>query len=143
MPGGGCHLTSPRSTRIDVARNTGILLIDCPDRKGLVAAIANFLYQPGANILHADQHQDNEQGLFFMRVEFSLADFDLDEVAFSQLFHPIASEFQMNWRLEYSSRQIRIAIFVSRYLHCLADLLHRHQTGELACSIAAVISNHG
>ncbi len=57
--------------------NTAILLIDCPDRKGIVAAIANFLYDHGANILHADQHQDNDLGLFFMRVEWSLADFDL------------------------------------------------------------------
>jgi formyltetrahydrofolate deformylase len=123
-------------------KNTAILLIDCPDRKGLVAAIANFLYAHGANILHADQHQDNEQGLFFMRVEWALEDFDLDEAAFRHAFDPVARECDMRWRLEYSSRPMRIAIFVSHYLHCVVDLLYRHQSGELACEIPLIVGNH-
>ena len=118
------------------------MLIDCPDRKGLVAGIAQFLYDHGANILHADQHQDNEIGLFFMRVEWALDDFDLTPEALPRAFEPIASRFQMRWRVEYSAVRPRVAIFVSRYLHCLADLLHRHQTGELACDIPLVIGNH-
>jgi formyltetrahydrofolate deformylase len=123
-------------------KNTAILLIDCPDRKGLVAAIANFLYDHGANILHADQHQDNEQGLFFMRVEWALEDFDLDEKAFRRDFDAVARQCRMRWRLEYSNRPLRMAIFVSHYLHCMVDLLHRHQTGELACEIPLIVSNH-
>ena len=122
--------------------NTAILLIDCPDRKGLVAAIANFLLEHNANILHADQHQDNELGLFFMRVEFSLEDFDLSEDAFRAAFAPLGTRYSMNWQIYYSGRHPAVAIFVSQYLHCLADLLHRHQTGEFHCRIAVIISNH-
>jgi formyltetrahydrofolate deformylase len=123
-------------------RNTAILLIDCPDRKGLVAGIADFLYAHGANILHADQHQDNELGLFFMRVEWDLDGFDLDDAAFRAAFPAIAGPFGMRWRLEYSARRPAVAIFVSRYQHCLVDLLHRYQAGELACRIPLVIGNH-
>ena len=122
--------------------NTATLLIDCPDRKGLVATISTFLYTHGANILHADQHQDNDVGLFFMRVEWDLDGFDLDEAGFRAEFAPIAASFEMHWRLHYCSSALSMAIFVSRYLHCLADLLHRHQTGELSCRIPLVVSNH-
>jgi len=122
--------------------NTAILLIDCPDRKGLVAGISSFLYEHGANILHADQHRDNDRGLFFMRVEWSLDDFDLPEQRFRDAFAPLASRFEMRWSLEYSSRRPAVAVFVSRYTHCLADLLHRHQTGELPCDLPLIISNH-
>ncbi len=124
------------------ARNTAILLIDCPDRKGLVAAIANFLYSHGANIVHADQHQDNEQGLFFMRLEWDLAEFDLDRTEFQARFQPIAKSLEMRWRLEYPSQPPAVAIFVSRYLHCLNDLLYRHRTGEMNARIELVVSNH-
>jgi formyltetrahydrofolate deformylase len=116
--------------------------VDCPDRKGIVATIADFLYSHGANILHADQHQDNEIQMFFTRIEFALDEFDLDDTAFREQFGPIAGRFQMRWRLEYSSACAGAAIFVSRELHCLVDLLHRHQTGELYCRIPLVISNH-
>ncbi len=123
-------------------RNSAILLIDCPDRKGLVAAIADFLYAHGANILHADQHQDAELGLFFMRVEWDLAEFDLSIPAFREKFAPLADKFRMRWRLELSADKPRAAIFVSRYDHCLADLLYRHHSGELACEIPLIVSNH-
>jgi formyltetrahydrofolate deformylase len=75
-------------------------LIDCADRKGLVAAIANFLYSHNANILHADQHQDQEHGLFLMRVEWDLEGFDLDSESFPGEFEPVAQKFGMRWRLE-------------------------------------------
>jgi formyltetrahydrofolate deformylase len=123
-------------------KNTAILLIDCPDRKGLVAAIAEFLYRHNANILHADQHQDAERGLFLMRVEWDLADFDLDLADFAGQFAPVAERFQMRWRIERSDRPHRVALFVSRYDHCLVDLLYRHQSGELSCAIPLIVSNH-
>ncbi|HZP12328.1 MAG TPA: formyltetrahydrofolate deformylase [Nevskiaceae bacterium] len=123
-------------------KSSAILLIDCPDRKGLVAAIADFLYAHNANILHTDQHQDAENGLFFMRVEWDLAEFDLDVSGFRTQFAPIAERFQMRWRLELTANRPRVAIFVSRYDHCLADLLYRHHSGELACDIPLIISNH-
>ena len=122
---------------------TAILLIDCPDGKGIVAAIVNFLVQNyDVNILNADQHQDTELGLFFMRVEFSTERSGFNEASFRTAFEPVAREFRMNWRIEFADDVQNVAIFVSHYLHCLADLLHRHQAGEFYCKINAVISNH-
>jgi formyltetrahydrofolate deformylase len=121
---------------------TGILLIDCPDRKGIVAAVAEFLYRHNANILHADQHQDAQRGLFLMRVEWDLAGFDLGLDACARQFEPLAERFQMRWRVERSDRPHRVALFVSKYDHCLVDLLYRQHSGELACDIPLIISNH-
>jgi formyltetrahydrofolate deformylase len=123
-------------------KNTATLLITCPDAKGIVAAIADFLHQHNANILHADQHQDAENNLFLMRVEWDLAGFNLDEASFNQAFAVIANNFSMQWQLKLSQHKARVAIMVSQYDHCLADLLHRHKSGELACEIPLVISNH-
>ena len=123
-------------------KNTATLLITCPDAKGIVATIADFLYQHNANILHADQHQDAENNLFLMRVEWDFAGFSLDENGFNQSFTPIAAKFNMRWQLKLSQHKTRVAIMVSQYDHCLADLLHRHRSGELACEIPLVISNH-
>jgi formyltetrahydrofolate deformylase len=122
---------------------TAILLIDCPDRKGLVAAIINFLVREyDVNIVNADQHQDAELGLFFMRVEFSTEAPGFGHRAFRSTFEPIAREFRMNWRIEFAAAEQRVAIFVSHYLHCLADLLQRHQAGEFRCRIDLILSNH-
>jgi len=122
--------------------STAILLIHCPDRRGLVATISTFLYENGANILHADQHQDQRHGLFFMRVEYSLEGFALDHGQFVERFTPIAARFSIEWRLEYSALRPAMAIFVSRQLHCVVDLLHRHAVGELAARVPVVVSNH-
>ena len=123
-------------------KNTAILLISCPDRKGLVATIAEFLYRHNANILHADQHQDSVLGLFLMRVEWDLNGFELDTNDFDKHFSAIAEKFEMQWSLALSSYRPKVAVFVSRYDHCLADLLYRHQAGELNCEIPLIISNH-
>jgi formyltetrahydrofolate deformylase len=120
--------------------DTAILLINCPDRKGLVAGVSGMLYEHGANIIHAEQHQDHEAGLFFMRVEWALEGFNVED--FRAAFAPVARELRMDWRLELSRDVIRVAIFVSQYLHCYADLLYRHRAGELACEIPLIISNH-
>ena len=122
--------------------NSAILLISCPDRKGIVAAIGDFIYRYNANILHADQHQDNVLGLFLMRVEWDLTDFTIEMGEFAKHFAPLAERFGMEWRVALSSHRPRLALFVSRYDHCLADLLNRHHSGELACEISLVISNH-
>lgn len=123
-------------------KNTAVLLVSCPDQKGLVAAIADFLLRHDANILHADQHQDAEQQRFLMRVEWDLSDFSLGLSEFEPAFSPIAAKFAMQWHLALSSYRPRMAIFVSKYDHCLADLLYRHQAGELHCEIPLIISNH-
>ena len=128
-------------------RNSAILLISCPDRKGEVATIADFVFRHNGNILHADEHADEESGLFLMRVEFDPKDFDIDlsqnDLAdFSRHFSPVAEAFQMKWRLAQSSQRLRMIILVSKYDHCLVDLLYRHKSGELACEIPLIISNH-
>ncbi|MEI6227978.1 MAG: formyltetrahydrofolate deformylase [Methylophilaceae bacterium] len=132
------NITAPSA----VAKNTATLLITCPDRKGIVAAIADFLFQHNANILHADQHQDAENNLFLMRVEWDLAGFSFDPAHFSQHFAEVSERFNMEWQLKLSQKPLRVAIMVSQYDHCLADLLHRHKNGELVCDIPLIISNH-
>jgi formyltetrahydrofolate deformylase len=121
---------------------SAILLISCPDRKGIVATVADFVYRHNGNILCADEHGDEESNLFLLRVEFDPADFDFDLAQFSERFAPIARDFQMDWRLARSADRTRIAIFVSKHDHCLQDLLYRHQSGELPCDIPLIISNH-
>jgi len=121
-------------------KDSAVLLIDCPDRKGLVARVSGLLYERGANILHADQHIDRELGLFFMRVEFELEGFDLE--SFRSAFAALAGELDMTWKLTSSARKPRAALFCSQYLHCMADLLHRWRTGELVCEIPLIVSNH-
>ena len=123
-------------------KNSATLLITCPDTKGIVAAIADFLYQHNANILHADQHQDAENSLFLMRVEWDLKDFSLDEASFAEAFQGIAKTYKMSWELKFSKDKPLMAIMVSQYDHCLADLLHRYKNNELQCEIPLIISNH-
>src|ERR1039457_3706393 len=102
--------------------NSAILLVSCPDRKGVVASIADFIFRHNGNILSNDEHGDEESNLFLTRVEFDATNFDFDLAEFSD--------------------RARIAIFVSRYDHCLQDLLYRHQSGELRCEIPLIVSNH-
>src|SRR6476620_1826400 len=123
-------------------KETAVLLVTCPDQKGLVAAISTFLLERNANILHADQHQDPECGLFLMRVEWDLSDFRLSSEQFFNEFEPIASRFYMKWRLAYSQTRQNVAILVSKYDHCLVDLLYRQRSGEFNCDIPIIISNH-
>ena len=127
-------------------KDSAVLLIDCPDRKGLVAQVAGLLYERGANILHADQHQDHDLGLFFMRVEFALNGTGgappLDLEGFQQAFAPLAAELGMHWNLSASAQRPRVALFCSQYLHCMADLLYRWRAGELDCEIPLIVSNH-
>ncbi len=123
-------------------QNSAILLVSCPDRKGVVASIAEFIFRHNGNILFADEHGDSATNLFLTRVEFDPTDFDFDLSTFPKHFGAIAREFKMDWRLAHSSDRPRIAIFVSKYDHCLQDLLYRHQSGELRCEIPLIISNH-
>jgi formyltetrahydrofolate deformylase len=135
-------------------KDSAVLLIDCPDQKGLVARVSSLLYKHGANILHADQHQDHELGLFFMRVEWALngvshdstapatASKPFDLKAFEAEFAPLARELAMRWQLTSSARLPRVALFCSQYLHCMADLLYRWRAGELECEIPLIVSNH-
>ncbi|RKY33568.1 MAG: formyltetrahydrofolate deformylase [Candidatus Omnitrophota bacterium] len=119
-----------------------ILLISCPDTKGIVAKVSNFIYQNNGNIEHADQHIDSETNTFFMRIEWSLKDFRIPKEKIAQKFSSLAAEFKMEWNLHFSSEIPVMAIFVSRHLHCLYDLLLRYREGQFKCKIPLIISNH-
>jgi len=131
------------ANRVAAMSDTAVLLLRCPERKGVVAAVASFIYQHNGNIVQADEHQDPELKLYFMRVEWELHDFRLSLEEFTERFAPVAAEFDMNWRLRPASYRPKVAIFVSKSGHCLADLLYRHHIGELRCEIPLVIGNHG
>jgi len=118
------------------------LLVSCPDRRGIVAALAQVLYGHGANILDSDQHTDSVAGLFFQRLRFDLAELMTDRVALERSLAELAERFQMQYRLLYQAKRKRVAIFVSKYDHCLYDLALRQRAGELNGEIVAVLSNH-
>jgi formyltetrahydrofolate deformylase len=117
------------------------LLISCPDRHGIVAAVSGFLAERGANIVSSAQYStDPEGGAFFMRMAFAIEAIDEDLAkAFAE---EVAERFSMDWRLDDAARAKRVAILVSREDHCLLDLLWRWRRGELHCDIPLVISNH-
>lgn len=123
-------------------KNSAILLLKCPDRKGLDAAIADFIYWHGGDILHFEQHQAGDERFYLARVEWDLTGFEFDLKDFPQWFAPLAQQFSIEWRISTSQYRPRVAIFVSKYDHCLVDLLYRQRIGELACEIPVMISNH-
>ncbi len=123
--------------------NQARLLITCPDRPGIVSAVGRFLYEHQANILESNQFSTHdEEKLFFMRVEFECLSDTVQKEELTQAFAKIASEFQMNWRIELTNKRKRVAIFVSKEDHCLRELLWEWQTGHLFADISMVISNH-
>jgi formyltetrahydrofolate deformylase len=127
------------------ARYSGRLLIGCADRPGIVAAVSGFLFERGANIVSSHQYSsDPSGGRFFLRTEFFLDDDDAAErKSFRASFDTaVARRFQMDWEVRWWGQRRRIAILVSRYDHCLLDLLWRARRGELDAEIVAVISNH-
>jgi formyltetrahydrofolate deformylase len=117
------------------------LLVSCPDRPGIVAAVSRFVFDAGGNIVSSDQHSsDPSGGSFFLRVEFTLAPDGHDH--FVERFGLIAERFGMNWRLWDSGQRKRIAVLVSRYGHCLHDMLWRWRQDELGGELVLVASNH-
>jgi formyltetrahydrofolate deformylase len=136
-------LANARAERdVSATPTTATLLVRCPDRKGLVAAMAQLLTDHGANILEAQQHLDAELATFCQRISFDLAELDISRAQLEALLAIECGRYQMTWRIAYSDRPKRVAIFVSRFEHCLYDLLLRHRLGELYCEIPLVISNH-
>ncbi|MDO8966467.1 formyltetrahydrofolate deformylase [Algoriphagus sp.] len=123
--------------------NKAILLIQCPDQKGIVSEVSRFLYSYNGNILEVDQHVDEEMGMFFMRAAWELDSFSLkkDEIA-SRFEVEIGKKFQMEFKLHFNFPKPRMAVFVSKLSHCLFDILGRHHAGQLEVDIPLVISNH-
>lgn len=122
--------------------STTILLLSCPDRKGLVAGVSDFIYRHDGNILHADQHIDPEQSIFLQRVEWELRGFRIPRQEIAREFRPVAERFGMTWDLRFSDDVPRLALFVSKQAHCMYDLLARQRMGEFKVTIPLVISNH-
>ena len=119
-----------------------ILLISCPDQRGITASVTGFIYQHSGNIISADQHIDEQTNTFFMRVEWSLEKFSVARHNIEKVFSPIAKKFRMKCALHFTDTATRAAIFVSQHLHCLQDLLFRYQSGQLVCQIPVIFSNH-
>ena len=126
-------------------KNTAVLLLSTPmplARKGVVAAISDFLIAHNGSVLHSDDHLDSGRDLFLSRLEWDLDGFDIPISDFEHHFKPVAGRFLINYHLALTDYRPKIAILVSAYDHCLADLLYRHGTGELACDIVIIVSNH-
>ncbi len=123
---------------------TARLLITCPDRPGIVAAVSNFLFHHGANVTQLDQHStDPSGGTFFMRLEFQTPGLDISGTALQRAFgEVVARPFSMDWRMRFAANRLRAAILVSRHEHCFAEILWRWSQGELPLELPVVISNH-
>jgi formyltetrahydrofolate deformylase len=129
---------------VDEAQHIARLLVSCPDRHGIVAAVSGFLSENDANILSSDQHStDPEGGTFFMRMEFRLEDLPERRADLERAFGArVAQPLEMDWHFAYAEQRKRTALLASREDHCLLDLLWRWRRGELETDIACVISNH-
>ncbi len=121
---------------------TAVLLLSCPDQKGIVAEISHFIFINGGNIIDFDQHTDSESDTYFMRMEWEIHTFSIPQNKIGDAFSYIADKFHMKWQLSFSEYIPRMAIFVSQFDHCLYDLLLRRQAGEIRVDIPLIISNH-
>lgn len=121
---------------------TAVLLLSCPDRKGVVAAVADFIAGHDGNIVHAEQHTDHVEGAFFQRVEFELDGFSMSRDQIVEAFTPVQQRFELQVDLRFNDVRSRTAVMVSRQAHCLYDLLSRWHTGELPTDLAVVVGNH-
>ena len=123
---------------------TATLLVSCRDRTGLVAALSQFVFQHGGNIMDADQHAENAEdgGQFFMRLVWDIGNFRLDRAGILAALSELAWQFELTWQLTYSDVRPKVVVFASKTPHCLYDLLLRQQLNELKGDIVAVVSNH-
>jgi formyltetrahydrofolate deformylase len=122
--------------------DTATILVSCPDRRGLVAALGQLLYGHGANILSADQHTDTAANMFFQRIVVDLREIHADRTTLEHAIGEVAARFQMRFRICYGDHVKRIALMVSKTDHCLHDLVLRKRAGELSCEIPVIVSNH-
>ncbi|MFF9778729.1 formyltetrahydrofolate deformylase [Streptomyces sp. NPDC013978] len=130
-----------QSTRAAAPADQYVLTLACPDKPGIVHAVSSYLFMTGGNIEDSQQFGDHDTGLFFMRVHFSAdAPVNVDKLRAS--FAAIGDSFQMDWQINLADEKMRIVLMVSKFGHCLNDLLFRASTGALPVEIAAVVSNH-
>ncbi len=119
--------------------SSAVLTLSCPDKPGIVARVSTFLFGAGANIVDAQQFDDKETGKFFMRVVFEADDL----ASIHDGFAPIGADFAMDWSLRDTAKRLKVMLLVSKFDHCLADLIYRWRIGELPMDVVAVVSNHG
>jgi formyltetrahydrofolate deformylase len=123
--------------------HTAILLIYCPDKRGIVASVTDFLHKNNGNIIHLDQHVDEQNRVFFMRVEWEMEGFNIPQEEFSKYFkYSIGNSYDMHFELHFTNKKMRAALFVSNLSHCLYDILSRYVSGEWNIEIPLIISNH-
>jgi formyltetrahydrofolate deformylase len=121
---------------------SAILLLSCPDRRGLVSRISHFVFERGGNILDLDEHVDVDGKYFFLRLAWDMKNFSIPESEVAEAFTPLAKEFNAEWKINFAGKNLRIAIFVSKFDHCLQEILWRQRLGEFNIEIPLIISNH-
>lgn len=121
---------------------SAVLLWSCPDRKGLVARISQFLYDRGGNIIDLDEHVDRSDNMFFLRVAWDMRGFSVPPHGLNDAVRPLAEEYGASWTIRLNDRKRRLAIFVSKLGHCLQEILWRLELGEFEADIPLVVSNH-
>lgn len=121
---------------------TAILLLSCPDRRGLVSRISHFVFERGGNILDLDEHVDIENKYFFIRIAWDMKNFSISENEITNAFMPLAKEFNAQWKINIAEKKLRVAIFASKLDHCLQEILWRQHLGEFNIEIPLIISNH-
>jgi formyltetrahydrofolate deformylase len=121
---------------------SAILLLSCGDRSGLVSRISHFVFERGGNILELDEHVDSNEKHFFVRIEWDLKNFSIPSSEIVSAFAPLAKEFNAEWEINFTGKNLRVAIFVSKYDHCLQEILWRQRLGEFNIDIPLIVSNH-
>ncbi|MEN8191751.1 MAG: formyltetrahydrofolate deformylase [Bacteroidota bacterium] len=121
---------------------TAVLLLSCPDRKGLVSEISNFISSNDGNIIDLDEHVDPVEKVFFIRIAWDMNEFKIQPNEWDNAFSPLANKIKADWKINYSNSRPKLALFVSKYDHCLQEVLWRHQIGEFNTDISVIISNH-
>lgn len=119
-----------------------VLLLSCPDREGLVYKLAGFVSENGGNITDLDEHVDNENSTFFIRIKWNMKNFKIPKEQLNEQFKVLGDELNADWKINFSDEIPRLAIFVSKYDHCLLEILWRHKLGEFNAEIPLIISNH-
>ncbi len=123
-------------------KKTAILLLSCPDRNGLVSRISNFIFERGGNIMNLDEHVDSDEKIFFIRVEWDMNNFSIPASDLDEAFAPLGKEFNASWRIEFTDKKLRVALFTSKYDHCIQEILWRQKLEEFPIEIPLIISNH-
>ncbi len=139
----GCGVYCSNFTPVKPKFLKATFLIHCPDQPGIISTVTSFIQANGGNIIYLDQHVDKEAGVFFMRLESEFEDTEDAEVALKDGFdRHIAQAYRMQWSVHFGTDKPRMALFVSKYNHCLYDLLSRYYSGELKVDIPFIVSNH-